>query len=83
MSVARRELKTVEDLRAWIEVHAGGAGISDEGGAPLYVIVRQPPTCGGADWNVVVRGSEGGGGPRWSPARQHAIRTARLMFDVR
>jgi hypothetical protein len=82
MSVARRELKTIEDLRAWIEVHAGSSGIPD-GGASPYVILRQPPTCGGADWNVVADGSKDGAGAHWSSARRHAIRTARLMFDVR
>jgi len=83
MSVAKRELKTVDELREWIERHVGGAGVPDEDGTPPYVIVRQPPTCGAADWNVVAAEPKEGVRVHWSAARAHAIRTARLMFDVR
>lgn len=81
MRLAKRELKTVAELREWIERHAGGADVSDETETPSYAIVRQPPTTGAADWNVV---AEPEGDPvHWSVARRHAIRTARLLFDVR
>jgi len=83
MSVAKRELKTVDELREWIERHAGAAGVPEEQGAPPYVIVRRPPTTGAADWAVVADGSQTGVAHRWSTAREHAIRTARLLFDVR
>ena len=75
MSVAKRELKTMAELREWIERHA------EERNTPSYAIVRVPPTTGAADWNVVAQPE---GDPMgWSAARRHAIRTARLLFDVR
>ncbi|HUL03718.1 MAG TPA: hypothetical protein VLV16_10865 [Gemmatimonadales bacterium] len=81
MSITRRELKTVDELRDWIERHTGGVDTPDEHDVPRYAIVRQPPTTGAADWNVV---AEHEGNPQtWSAARRHAIRTARLLFDVR
>ena len=83
MTVARRELKTIQELREWIEGHAAGSGASGEVEVPPYMIVRQPPTTGAADWNVVDSLPPDSVRPRWSSARQHAIRTARLLFDVR
>jgi hypothetical protein len=83
MSVARRDLKTIEELREWIEGHTSSAGVPDEEGTPLYAIVRRAPTCGAADWNVMGPRRDGGSRRRWSSARRHAIQTARLLFDVR
>jgi hypothetical protein len=81
MSVAKRQLKTLEELREWIERHSGTAEVPEGEDTPSYSIVRRPPMTGAADWNVV---AEPDGDPQsWSAARRHAIRTARLLFDVK
>lgn len=81
MSVARPELKTIQELREWIDTHTGGSGVTDEAETP-YVIVRRPPTPGGADWTVLADTPTDAARTRWTAARRHAIRTARLLFDL-
>jgi hypothetical protein len=81
MSVARPELKTIEQLREWIDTHAGSSGVPDQE-ETAYVIVRRAPTSGQAGWNVVADTPKDDARARWSSARRHAIRTARLLFDL-
>jgi hypothetical protein len=83
MSIARPELKTIEELREWIDHHTSSAGAPDEGGATPYLIVRRTPMSGAADWNVVPSIHQDGVQSPWTSARRHAILTARLLFDVR
>lgn len=83
MSVRKRELKTIEELRSWIATGANGPVASADQGMPLYVIVRQPPKSGVADWNAVSGVPAGLNEPRWAPRLRHSINRARLLFDVR
>jgi hypothetical protein len=89
MSVARRELKTVDELQGWIESHVESSGVLHESGNPPYRIVRRPPTAGAADWRVVVDvpapapTAARSPRPRWNSALRHAIGTAQLLFDIR
>ena len=86
MSVARRELKAIAELEAWIDARAETYGAPAEGGTPRYRIVRRSPRTGSADWRVV---SDAPGSevrprrPRWHASLRHAIRRAQLLFDLR
>lgn len=83
MSVARRELKTIDELQAWIESHADSYGAPQEGTATPYRIVRRPPRSGAADWHAVSHVAAHGFRTRWHSALRHAIGRAQLLFDAR
>jgi hypothetical protein len=83
MSVKKRELKTIEELQSWISGGADGTGKSEPLGSQPYVIVRQPPQCGAADWNAVSGVAAHDAPPHWTPHLRHSISRAKLLFDIR
>jgi hypothetical protein len=84
MSVAKRELKSVQELSTWIAEHATSVPQPGVGGElPVFAIVRRPPSTGRADWTAVDRTSPRGVRVRWSAGLYHAIARAQLLFDVR
>jgi len=50
MSIAERDLETVQELRAWIEGQASTTGALEEQGAPTPA--RYRATCGSGDWGL-------------------------------
>jgi len=80
----KRQLKTVEELLAWIAYHARAAatGYAQEE-MDQVLIVRQPPATGKSDWRAVDRQSDRKDRLRWSPALKHAIKRAQNEFDLK
>jgi hypothetical protein len=83
MSVTKRQLKTVDELQAWIDGDAGDAGAPAEPAPHSYVIVRRAPKSGAADWDAESAALDTDARPRWSPYLRHAISRAKLLFDLR
>lgn len=54
MRIARRELKTAEELLAWIRSDVGSEVAARGGGASRSLrIVRRRPSTGQADWSTL------------------------------
>ncbi|HUK21195.1 MAG TPA: hypothetical protein VLV45_06525 [Gemmatimonadales bacterium] len=84
MTIKRRELKSPDELRRWIDDNARSASLVEEGPASgEFRIVRQPPKTGVANWRAADEQPERGTRARWSTALRSAIRRAQLEFDLR
>ena len=84
MSVARREWKSSDELRAWITWDARLTDLApDRDEVPDLEIVYQPPKSGRANWRVIERPRDREGGARWRVAMRFAIARAELQFDLR
>ena len=82
MSVARREWKSMEELRAWIRHGARATASSRESErVPELVIVHQPPRSGKANWRVIEEPREPEAA--WTVAMRSVITRAELQFDLR
>lgn len=82
MSVARREWKSVDELRAWITHGVRVTASSREWErVPDLEIVYQPPRSGRANWRVMDSQRALGGG--WSVAMRSVVTRAQLQFDLR
>ena len=84
MSVARREWKSVEELRVWITRGARVLALDrEQAPVPDLVIVYQPPKSGAPNWRVVGHPREQQGGTPGSVAMRSVIARAQLQFDLR
>jgi hypothetical protein len=73
----------VDELQAWIDGDAQGAGARRESADHSYVIVRRAPKTGAADWDAESVAAVSDARPHWSPYLRHAIARAKLLFDLR
>ncbi|HUL49905.1 MAG TPA: hypothetical protein VLT79_07835, partial [Gemmatimonadales bacterium] len=81
MTIRKRELKSPDELRRWIDDNARSASIAGDGEASAqFLIVRQPPKVGVANWRAADEQAERGPRSRWSTALRSAIRRAQLEF---
>jgi len=84
MTIRKRELKSSDELRRWIDDNVRSASIVEEGDASTaFRIVRQPPKAGVANWRAADDHEERGSRARWGAALRSAIRRAQLEFDLR
>ena len=84
MTIAKREFKSPDELRRWIDDHARSASLAHDGADSVkFRIVRQPPKAGAANWRAADEQPERGTRSRWSAALRSAIRRAQLEFDLR
>ena len=80
MSVRKRQLKSAEELQAWLAERARYFPGEWEGTGELQ-IVHQSPKTGAANWKAVDPGAEGR--RRQSAVVRSLIATAQMQFDLR
>ena len=80
MSVTKRQLKSAEELQAWL-AERGRYFPREWEETGEFTIVHQPPRTGAANWKAVDRDATGR--RRQSAVVRSLIASAQLQFDLR